>query len=578
MKNSLDTEILKDITGAAAGSTAPDLVIKGGMVIDVFTRSIRKQDIVIKHGTIVHVSEQADVPAAKQIDAKGLFVAPGFIDAHIHIESSMLIPSRFAEAVIPHGTTAVVADPHEIANCFGTQGIRFMMEDGSSSPLSFYFTAPSCVPATLEFETSGAVLGPEQVSEVLDMDGVVALGEMMNFPGVIHGSREVLEKIAAARRRAMPVDGHAPGLTGKELSAYIVAGIDSDHEAFALEEALEKLEKGMYLFIRQGTTARNLEALLPAVNSRTLGRCCLVTDDRHPDELLELGHLDHLLAKAVALGLDPADAVTMVTLNPARRFGLAGHGALAPGYRADLVLLENLQDFKVDSVFIAGREVSSNERVMIKEGPATALPGSRMELDPDGIDLSIKAAGTRARVMEIVPGELVTRCLEMDVTIENGLVRPDSRRDIALVAVIERHRGTGNVGLGLVKGLGLKEGAIASTVAHDSHNLIVAGMDEESMISAAAALKGLGGGLAAALGDRASALALPVAGLMSPEPVQDVVRGLKEVLDFAARLGTSIKNPFMPLSFLALSVIPELKLTDKGLVDVNSFTFVPLFC
>ena len=582
---------LTTITAAAAGRIESDLLISSGQVIDVFSGTIHRLDIAIKDGVIVHMAPSIDGPCRKELDADGLYVCPGFIDAHIHIESSMLVPSRFAQAVIPHGTTAVVADPHEIANCWGMDGIEFMIGDARASALSFYFTAPSCVPAAGQFETSGAELGPEEIARVLEMEGVVGLGEMMNFPGVINADPEVMGKIEEARRRNMVIDGHAPGLRGRQLSAYISAGIDSDHESFGLDEAREKLQKGMYLFIRQGTSAKNLEALLPAVTPETLARCCLVTDDKHPDEILDHGHLDHLLSQAVALGLGPAEAVRMVTLNPAVRFGLKGHGAVAPGYRADIVLVEDLEAFRPVAVIIDGEICYSATNGLSDaclqdpaQGSLEILGASSAGLeipDPSGLDLAVAAPfqtdRVRARVVEIVPGELITRQILTELPVEHGCVLSDPGRDIAYLVVIERHHGTGNIGKGFVKGFNLQRGAIASTVAHDSHNLIIAGTDHESMKAAAAALKASGGGLCAALGQRVELLALPVAGLMSTSSAQEVASDLERVLGLAHELGISMENPFMPLSFLALPVIPELKLTDRGLVDVNTFSFVSLF-
>jgi adenine deaminase len=582
---------LTTITAAAAGRIESDLIIRSGQVIDVFSGTIHRRDIAIKDGTIVHIAPSIEGKGLKEMDADGLYVCPGFIDAHIHIESSMLVPSRFAQAVIPHGTTAVVADPHEIANCWGMDGIEFMIGDVRSSALSFYFTAPSCVPAAGQFETSGAELGPEEIARALDMEGVVGLGEMMNFPGVINADPGVMEKIEEARRRNMVIDGHAPGLRGRQLSAYVAAGIDSDHEAFGLDEAQEKLQKGMYLFIRQGTSAKNLEALLPAVTPETLARCCLVTDDKHPDEILNHGHLDHLLSQAVALGLGPAEAVRMVTLNPAVRFGLKGHGAVAPGYRADIVLIEDLAAFRPFAVIISGQICYSataglSDICLHRPAPGASnipvAPSAGLEIpEPSGLDLAVRAPfqtdRVRARVMEIVPGELITRQVLMELYVKDGCVLSDPGRDVSYLMVIERHHGTGNIGKGFVKGFNLQRGAIASTVAHDSHNLIIAGADQESMKAAAAALKASGGGLCAALGQKVELLALPVAGLMSTSSAREVARGLDRVLGFAHELGISMENPFMPLSFLALPVIPELKLTDKGLVDVNTFSLVPLF-
>lgn len=554
-----------------------DLCLCGGKVINCLSGDVQELDIAIANGRIAALGH--DFQAVDKVDCSGLFIAPGFIDAHIHIESTMLSPRQFARAVVPRGTSCVIADPHEIANCLGMSGIEFMIRQAINLPMTILYTAPSCVPAT-HLETSGAELGPKEVETLLEMDEIVALGEMMNFPGVVFGDENVHRKLEAARRLGMVIDGHAPGLSGDMLCSYVSAGIDSDHECTTAEEAAEKLERGMYLFLRQGTSEQNLKDLLPAVNSANLHRCCLVSDDRDPDDLMDKGHMDYSLRVAVEAGLDPISAISMVTINPARRFGLRDMGAIVPGYRADLVLLEDLRDFRVKATFFNGKMVAK-EGHLTQEPDIQAtegLPARSMDVDLERLDFSIKAEGELARVIGIDPGQIVTKHLVEPVKVLNGFAVADSEKNIIKLAVIERHHGTGNIGLGFVKGLGLKQGAIASTVAHDSHNIIVAGANDNDMYLAVKALVDCGGGLVVANDSKIEALlALPIAGLMSDMELEKVRLGLDKVKQAARDLGSKITNPFMILSFLALPVIPALKLTDKGLVDVKSFSITPLF-
>ena len=566
---------LSDIVRCARGEEKADLLLKNGQVVNVFTAELLQADVAVAGGLIVGLGEGYE--ARETIDLAGRVVCPGFIDGHLHIESTMLTPYQFARAVVPRGTTTVVCDPHEIANVLGLDGIRYMLDASEGLPLAVFAMASSCVPAT-HLETAGASLAADDLAMLIDHPRVLGLAEMMNFPGVLFGMPDVLAKLEMAHARGVPIDGHSPGLTGRDLQAYVAAGVRSDHECTQLEEAREKLRAGMYLLIREGTTERNLAELLPTVTPENARRCLLVSDDRHPGDLVERGHMDYSVRLAVGEGLNPVTAIQMVTLNAAERFRLWDRGAVAPGYRADLVILDDLENVVVEKVFSGGELVAENgEMLPVSPPKAVAAPAS-VKVDWASLSFEIPAQGERARVIGVVEGQVVTQALELPVKRENGQAVADVDRDILKLAVIERHEATGNVGLGFVKGIGLRRGALASTVAHDSHNLIVVGTDDADMLAAACAAAGMGGGLVA-VADRqvVGGLPLPVAGLMSEEPLEVVCHKMDGLLAAARDLGSRQHNPFMTLSFLALPVIPTLKLTDKGLVDVDKFDFVPLF-
>ncbi len=557
------------------GEEIADLLLKNGKVINVFTGEIIQTDIAVAGGIIVGLGKGYD--AVNMIDLSGRYVCPGFIDGHLHIESTMLSPYQFARAVVPRGTTAVVCDPHEIANVLGLDGIRYMLEASDTLPLTVFVMAPSCVPAT-HLETSGAMLSAKDLAPLFDHPRVLGLAEMMNFPGVLYCLPEVLAKLDVAVQQGLIIDGHAPRLTGRDLQAYIAAGIDSDHECTGPEEALEKLRAGMYLFIREGSTEQNLAALLPVVTRDNARRCLLVSDDRHPADLMDLGHMDYSARLAVQEGLNPIMAIQMITLNAAERFRLYDRGAVAPGYRADLVVLDDLKDFCVEKVFIEGNLVAEDGKALFS-GPSKARSvRSSVNISSGDLNFEIPVQGEQARVIGVVEGQIVTDLLKFPVKSKAGMVMSDVERDILKLAVIERHHATANMGLGLVKGIGLKRGALASTVAHDSHNLMVVGANDADMLTAVRALIDVDGGLvAAADGEILKILPLPIAGLMSEAPFESVRIEMDDLLAAAHGLGSPLKNPFMTLSFLALPVIPALRLTDMGLVDVNKFDFVPLF-
>lgn len=566
---------IKTVVQAARGAQPVDLLLTNCRMINVFSGSIETGCIGVADGTIVGFG---DYEAHATQDLNGRYVAPGFIDAHVHIESSMAAVSEFARSVVASGTTTVIADPHEIANVLGTTGIDYMLASADNQPMNIYYALPSCVPAT-DLETSGARLTSADLEPYWAKDRIVALAEMMNFPGVLNADPEVLAKLNAAKAHNKPVDGHAPGLTGNDLSAYVAAGIRSDHECTTAAEAAEKLRAGMHIMIREGTTARNLSALLPVVNPQTWQQVMWCTDDRHPHELLEDGHIDDILRCAISMGLDPLMAIQMATVNPARYFGLGHLGAIAPGRQADLVVFSELASPKAEAVYCRGvltAQMGELLPTVIKPQPISVPPA--MNLDPAKVDLRVRVQGEQIRVMDIVPEQVVTGQSIMTVKQADGLAVADPDRDLAKIAVIERYSGSARAGIGFVRGLNLTEGALASSVAHDSHNIIVAGISDQDMHAAIAEVVRMGGGMVVVSKACVEAsLPLPIAGLMSAEPLEQINRQMGVLLEAASARGTRLHDPFMTLGFLALAVIPELKITDNGLIDVNLFEAVPLF-
>ena len=566
---------LDEMIKYARGEKQADLLLTNARIVNVFSGEIIPHSIGVANG---YITGFGSYPAKKIIDMNGRFVAPGFIDAHVHIESSMSCPTEFARAVLPRGTTTVAADPHEIANVLGAEGIRYMIDSSKNQVVNIYFTLPSCVPAT-DMETSGAKLEADDLLPFLDNSRIIALAEMMNFPGVIYRDNEVLRKIESMKKQRKPVDGHAPGLTGRDLYAYISAGISSDHECMTKNEAIEKLNAGMHIMIREGTGAKNLKNLLPIINRQTARRIMWCTDDRHPHDMIKEGHIDFIVRSAVRMGIDPVMAIQMATINPAEYFGLNHVGAIAPGRQADLIVFSDIKNPVIEEVYFRGN-LAAIEGKMLPEikRPAPLNISSSMNVDMDKIDFSIPAVSQQARVIEIIPNQIITGQSIIKVAVLRNSAVPDIKRDILKIAVVERHKGTGNIAVGFVKGFGFKKGAIASSVAHDSHNIIIVGTDDEDMKAALNAVIKMNGGLAAANdGEILADLPLPIAGLMSMESVKTVQENLDKLTGVARVLGTSLSDPFMTLSFLALPVIPELKITDKGLVDVTKFRIVPLF-
>ncbi len=559
---------------AARGDSPAHLVLKNAQLVNVLSGEIYPTDIVIHGGYVVALGNGYDGQTV--VDLKGRYVCPGFIDAHVHIESSLCTPPEFSRAVLARGVTTVVTDPHEIANVLGLEGIRFMLERAKHGPINMYVMASSCVPAT-HMETNGARLEAEDLAQLLNNDWVLGLAEMMNYPGVIYGDEGVLDKLDLFGKRVL--DGHSPAVTGMPLNAYVAAGIASDHECTTVEEAIEKLRLGLTIFIREGTTTHNLRPLLPMVNAQNASRLCFCTDDRQPASLLDEGSIDHMVRVAIAEGIDPITAIRMGTINTANYFRLYDHGAVAPGRRADLVVFSDLHNLRAEMVYRAGKLAAQDGEIVTPKPPLRAidLRGS-MNVQPGAFDFSIPARETRIRVIGGTDDQVVTGHFVEDAKIVDGQAVADVERDILKIAVIERHRASGSIGKGFIKGFGLKRGAIAGSVAHDHHNLVVIGADDESMRCAARAVIEMGGGLAAAEGESVLAtLALPVAGLMSEAPIADVRRSYDALINAAQALGSGMNDPFMAMSFMALEVIPKLKLTDVGLVDVEQFQVVDLF-
>jgi adenine deaminase len=565
---------LDRIIKIARGEEEAELLLKNARLVNVLSGEIHPADVAIAETQIVGIGTYE---AKEVVDLDGAYLCPGLIDGHVHIESSMLRIPEFARVVVPRGTTTVVADPHEIANVLGLDGILYMMESSKGSPLVVYFMLPSCVPSS-ELETAGSRLMSYDMSPLLREDWVVGVAEMMNYPGVLARSEDVLARIAIADGKR--VDGHAPRLSGKDLNAYIAAGIASDHESSTLEEAREKLQRGMYVMIREGSVAKNMEDLLPLVTAENARRCMLVSDDNDPAQLLEHGHMDHIVRKAIRLGLKPVLAIQMATVNAAEYFGLHGVGAVGPGYRADLAVFEDFEGFEIKRVYRGGRLVAEDGEMLAMGGESRPVP-LRGTVNVAWIEeehFRIRAEGRRARVIELTQDQLVTQQGVHEVKIVDGSAVADVERDILKLAVIERHLASGNTGLGFVKGFGLKRGALASSVAHDSHNIIVVGTNDEDMMTAAVQIVKMQGGLVvAADGQVLATVPLPIAGLMSEKSAWEVSAEVESVQEAARDIGCTLPTPFMAMSFLALPVIPALKLTDKGLVDVESFTLVPLF-
>ena len=556
---------MKRLLAVARGDEPADLVLRGARVLSVFTREWLDGDVAVVDGAIAGIGAY---DGDRVLDLSGRYLVPGFIDAHVHIESSKLMVDEFARLVLPFGTTAVVADPHEIANVLGTDGVHWLLDACDGLQLDVYFMAPSCVPAST-FESPRRALTTGDLEGLLRRSRVLGVAEMMNFPGVVAGDEQELAKVRLARH----VDGHAPGLVGARLSAYAAVGIRSDHEAATVEEGRERLRAGMWLLIREASAARNLAALIPLAREYGPSRIAFCTDDREPEHIAADGHINSLVRDAVALGVPPEDALVMATLSPASYHGLDLLGAVAPGYRADLLVLPDLESFVPELVLKAGRQLEDVAAVPVPDWVRNTV--RIRPLSPGAF--AIPWQGGRARVIGLVPGQLVTESLVDEPTVRDGCAVADPARDLAKVAVLERHHATGRIGLGFVRGFGLQHGAFAGTVAHDAHNLVVVGADDAAMEAAVAGLVELGGGLVAVDGGSVIAeLPLPVAGLLSDRPLAEVLSASEELNEAMVSLGVRFPHPFQVLAFLALSVIPSLKITDLGLVDVDRFELVPL--
>lgn len=563
---------IAELISVARGQSPADLLLANARVVNTFSGEVEQGSIAVCGDRIAGVG---DYTLGKEvIDLAGKYVAPALIDGHVHPESSMLHIARYAEAVVPRGVGAIVTDFHEIANVKGLKGAEYMLRSARELPLDVYFMVASCVPAT-HLETAGAQLTAADVETALTWENTIGLGEMMNFPGVLAADKEVLAKIASSHGRV--IDGHAPGLSGKDLNAYIAGGIRSDHESTSFYEAREKLQRGMYVMIREGSSEKNLEALLPLVTDKTYKRCFFVVDDRSCADLMRDGDMDAVVRKAIALGLDPVRAIQLASVNTAEYFGLDGLGAIAPGRFANLVVVADLSRFQVEKVFHRGTLVAENGRPLFAPSVhEDAEMTHTVNVKPfDREALKMPALDGSALVIEIVPDQIVTKKVEERPKLENGFIVADTERDILKLVVVERHKATGNIGLGLVSGFGLTEGALASSVAHDSHNIVAVGTNDDDIYTAVKEVERLQGALVVAQGGSVlGSLPLPVAGLLSTEPLGTVVAGLEDLKRLAADLGCHPAHPFATLSFLALPVIPELRLTDLGLVDVTAFELV----
>jgi len=572
-------EMLKKRIDVAAKRIPADLVIKNGKVVNVFTREILQEDVAIVDG---YIAGTGTFEGNETVDASGKYVVPGFIDGHVHIESAMVTPPEFSNVVLPHGVTTIVADPHEIANVAGTDGIDFMLKASEDIPLEVLFMLPSCVPAT-PFENAGATLEHADLEPYYSHPRVIGLGEVMDYPSVLYKDDKMIAKIMGALVKNRHIDGHASGIGAEGLNVYMAAGIRTDHECVTAEEALDRLRKGMYVMLREGSAAKDLISLLGAVNEQNARRCLFVTDDKHLDEIMEEGSIDFNIKTAIREGLDPLLAIQMATLNAAECFGLKTKGAIAPGCEADLVLLHDLETVAIDRVFKRGKLVAKNGSV-IRTAKASAPPPpiitdsvNIVPVSPEDLQVHI-SEGNMANIIGIKPKMIVTNHLVEEVDVVDGHFRPNPEKDQLKIAVIERHYRTGNIGLGIIKGLGMKSGAIASTVAHDSHNIVAAGTNDEDLLEAIRRTAEMKGGLAVVEGGKMIAsLPLPVAGLMSDLSYKTVNAQTQQLNQALEKIGCSMAfNPFITLAFLSLPVIPELKLTDTGLFDVKTFRHIDI--
>lgn len=573
----LSHEAIKKRIEVASKRKKADLVIKNGSVIDVFNQELLKTDVAIVDGSIVGLGEYDGI---KEIDARNKYICPSFIDGHVHIESSMVTPAEFAKVVLPHGVTTVIADPHEIGNVAGTEGIKFMLDSSDNLSLNVFIMLPSCVPATT-FENAGATLLADDLAPFYKHPRVLGLGEVMDYPSVFHSNEQMVNKLEGAHHFGKKIDGHAAGLTGDALNVYMAVGINTDHEAVSRKEALERLQRGMYLIIRQGSVAKDLSNLITAVTPKNARRCLFGTDDKHIDDLIEEGSIDYSVRLAIKNGIDPIAAIGMASLNAAECFGLSKKGAIAPGYDADFLILDDLPTIHIESVYSAGKLVAKNGKYLgeqkIEQNQALRQSVKINKLTVNDLQIPI-SKGCKANIIEIIPNSLITKHVLEEVEIKDGNFTPSTMKDYLKMAVIERHKETGNIGLGIVKGLSLKTGAIATTIAHDSHNVIVAGTNDEDILFAIDQLQEIDGGLMVVANRQVLAkLPLAIGGIMSDNSYLTVYQQLNHINVALKELGASLQfNPFLTLSFLALPVIPQLKLTDLGLFDVNAFRHIDI--
>jgi adenine deaminase len=560
----------------ARGEKPADLLFKNAQLINVFSGEIHNANVAVDDERVIGFG---DYDAKEIIDLEGAYLAPSLIDGHFHVESTMVTIPEFARAVVPHGTGAMVIDPHEYANVLGMDGIRYVLESSKNLPIDFFIMLPSCVPAT-HLETAGALFTADDLRLMIADDRIAGIAELMNYPGVFLGLESELAKIEAGRGKV--IDGHAPGLRGKNLNAYALAGVRSDHESTELEEAREKLRLGMHLLVREGSTERNLEHIIALVTPQNSANCSFATDDKLPGDLVNEGHIDHSIRKAIAHGVAPMTAIQMGTINTARYYRLKNHGAIAPRYWADFIVFDDLTEFKIKRVYKKGALVAEDGKYLREKTQSTEQPRSTMNLSyraPADFEVRVPpdASAKKIRVIEIVPHQIVTKEILETPKMLDGQIVSDIERDILKLVVVERHRATGNVGVGFVRGFGLKRGALGSTVAHDAHNVVVVGVTDADIVAAIQALENMRGGqVAIADGEIEAALPLPIAGLVSDQPLESVIEKIVELKAAAMRLGCALDAPFMSLSFLSLSPIPALKLTDQGLVDAVNLKLTTL--
>jgi len=582
-------EISDTLVRVALGKEKADLVILNSTFVNVNSGEILENfGVAIKRDRVATIGQVSHTigPNTEVIDARGMYLVPGFLDAHVHVESSMLNLTNFAKVVLPRGTTTVFIDPHEIANVLGLDGVRLMIEESKGLPLKVFVTAPSCVPANPMFETSGAYLGVREVEEMLGWEGVIALGEMMNYPGVLATDPEVMGKINVAHRMGKVVEGHDAGLLGIELAAYSASGISSSHEMTRKVDAIERLRLGMYAYMREGSAWLDVKETIRAITEAKLDsrHACLVTDDREVDSIIKQGHMDHVVRRAIEEGVDPIRAIQMATINPAEHYGLAREiGSVAPSRYADMLLLKDLTKVDVDTVIADGKIIAKGGKLLAEIGAPSYdekyLRTVRLRRKVEASDFSIKAplkdGKVKVRVIEAIEGSVLTKCMIEELYVKDWEVLPDAERSIYKVAVLERHKASGNIGLGFVKGFGFKLGAVASTVAHDNHNLLALGLRDEDMAIAANTLAEVGGGIVTVDEGRVISLVkLPLAGLMSTEEPESVAKELERTYDIWRERGCSWVSPFMTMSLLALDVLPELRITDRGLIDTINFNHV----
>lgn len=561
----------------------PDLVLKNANIVNVFTHEIIEGDVAVHDGIIIGIGEYiGDI----NIDLKGKYIAPGLIDSHVHIESSMLSPGEFSKAIVPRGTTTIITDPHEIANVCGLDGVEYILDSTEELPLNTYVMLPSCVPAT-NFENSGAILKADDLEKYINHPRVLGLGEMMNYPGVIYKDKDVMDKLKLAHKNNKSVDGHAPRINGEGLNAYVLSGVNTDHECTTEEEMLEKLRLGMYVMIREGSATKDLKNLINGVNQYNYQRILLCTDDKHPEDLLKEGHIDYNVKLAIKNGIDPITAIQMATINPANCYDLKDIGAIAPGYRADIIVFDSLENFNIEEVYKDGKLVgkekmslfTTNENDFSKVLKTVHLS----KIDKEDIQIYFKKENGKEEVniISLKPHSLITEKVKAKVNILDNRFVYDDEKDILKLAVIERHKNTGNVGIGLVENFKLKNGAIATTISHDSHNIIVVGDNDEDIVSAVNKVISMDGGIAISSSNEIlESLPLDIGGLMSDKNIEYVNSKFSKLVDIAYNSLKVSKDidPFLTLAFLALPVIPNIKLTDKGLFDVENFEFMEISC